>query len=59
MTFAAGWLPCAGPVLSSILILAATQGTEIVGGLLLLLYSIGLAIPIVLSAVAFTYFLAF
>ena len=59
MTFGAGWLPCSGPVLSSILILAAEQGTQLVGGLLLMVYSIGLAVPIVLSAVGLTYFLAF
>ncbi len=41
LAFAAGWTPCIGPVLSSILILASAQGTIYKGMLLLFLYSFG------------------
>jgi len=58
VTFAAGWVPCVGPILSSILIIASTSETRYYGGLLLLSYCIGLGLPIFLSAVAFNYFLA-
>jgi len=58
MTFAAGWVPCVGPILSSILIVASTSGTRLYGGLLLFSYCVGLGLPIFLSAVAFDYFLA-
>jgi cytochrome c-type biogenesis protein len=39
------WVPCAGPVLGSILVLAANQDTIARGGTLLLTYSLGLSIP--------------
>ena len=58
VTFAAAWVPCVGPILSSILIIASTSETRYYGGLLLLSYCIGLGLPIFLSAVAFNYFLA-
>jgi len=45
-----GWTPCIGPILGSILILASAQGTVYQGILLLLIYSIGLAIPFMLVA---------
>ncbi len=50
MAFAAGWSPCFGPVLGAILVYAG--GTETVGQgvLLLLIYSIGMAIPFILTA---------
>jgi cytochrome c-type biogenesis protein len=57
MTFAAAWVPCVGPILSSILIIASTSETRFYGGLLLLSYCIGLGLPIFFSAVAFDYFL--
>jgi len=57
MTFAAGWMPCVGPILSSILIIAATTGSRFYGGILLFAYCIGLGIPILISAIAFNYFL--
>jgi cytochrome c-type biogenesis protein len=59
MTFAAGWVPCVGPILSSILAIAATSGSRFFGGLLLFSYCLGLGIPILASATAFNYFLAF
>jgi cytochrome c-type biogenesis protein len=58
VTFAAGWVPCVGPILSSILIIASTSETRYYGGLLLFSYCIGLGLPIFASAVAFNYFLA-
>jgi cytochrome c-type biogenesis protein len=58
VTFAAGWVPCVGPILSSILIIASTSETRYYGGLLLFSYCLGLGLPIFLSAVAFNYFLA-
>jgi cytochrome c-type biogenesis protein len=59
ITFAAAWTPCIGPILSSILILAATKETALKGGLLLILYSLGLGIPFLFSAFAFSYFVTF
>lgn len=43
--FAAGWTPCIGPILGSILVLAGGQETMLKGGYLLFIYSLGLAIP--------------
>ena len=45
MAFAAGWTPCIGPILSSILIYASTFQTIEKGILLLFVYSLGLAVP--------------
>lgn len=50
IAFAAGWTPCIGPILSSILILASTQNTVYKGMLLLLVYSLGLGIPFFITA---------
>lgn len=54
MAFAAGWTPCIGPVLATILATAAATGTAAWGGILLAFYSLGLGIPFVLLAVGFT-----
>ncbi|SDY71204.1 cytochrome c-type biogenesis protein [Proteiniborus ethanoligenes] len=56
MAFAAGWTPCAGAVLGTILILAGSTGTVTTGVLLLLAYSIGLAIPFILTALLISKF---
>ncbi len=53
MAFAAGWTPCIGPILATILATAAATGTVAWGGILLVLYSIGLGIPFVLLALGF------
>lgn len=53
MTFAAGWSPCIGPILGSILTFAASAGTARAGMLLLLVYSAGFAVPLLLVAVAY------
>jgi cytochrome c-type biogenesis protein len=57
ITFGAGWTPCIGPILGSILTYAATQGQVSRGVALLGAYSLGLAIPFVIAAVAIEWFL--
>jgi cytochrome c-type biogenesis protein len=52
--FAFAWTPCVGPTLGSILTAASVQGTVTKGAILLLFYSAGLAVPFLLTAVAFT-----
>lgn len=52
MAFAAGWTPCVGPILSSILLYASSFQTINKGILLLLSYSLGLGVPFVLTAIA-------
>ena len=55
--FAFGWTPCIGPVLGSILALSATETSIITGVLLLSFYSLGLAIPFILSGYYMSKFL--
>lgn len=55
--FGAGWTPCIGPVLGGILTLAGTSDTIWSGMGLLAAYSVGLAIPFLLAALAFDRFL--
>ena len=55
--FAAGWTPCVGPILGSILFYAGTQGQVVRGIELLTFYSMGLALPFLLSAGMFNSFL--
>jgi len=50
LVFAIGWTPCVGPILSSILILASTQETVYKGMMLLSVYSFGLGIPLLITA---------
>jgi cytochrome c-type biogenesis protein len=52
--FAFAWTPCVGPTLGTILTAAAVQDTVDQGAILLLFYSAGLAVPFLLTAVAFT-----
>ncbi|HJV64665.1 MAG TPA: cytochrome c biogenesis protein CcdA [Geomonas sp.] len=56
VVFAAGWTPCIGPILATILAVAATEGR---GVWLLLTYSIGLGLPFFLAALAMHHFLVF
>lgn len=56
VVFAAGWTPCIGPILATILAVAATEGR---GVWLLLAYSMGLAIPFFLASLALHQFLVF
>ncbi len=50
MAFGAGWTPCIGPMLGSILIIAGTEATVTRGILLLSVYSAGLALPFILMS---------
>ncbi|MGH7326133.1 MAG: cytochrome c biogenesis CcdA family protein [Candidatus Rokuibacteriota bacterium] len=58
-TFAIGWTPCVGPILSAILTLASTTETVQWGVGLLVAYSAGLGVPFLLSALALGAFLRF
>jgi cytochrome c-type biogenesis protein len=56
LAFAVAWLPCTGPTLGAILTAASTEDTVGEGGVLLAFYALGLAVPFILSALAFTTF---
>lgn len=51
-TFSAGWTPCIGPVLASVLVLAGTTATAGQGALLLFSYAAGMAVPFLLLTVS-------
>ena len=51
-SFAAAWTPCVGPILASILLLAGSSGTLLQGVVLLIFFTLGLALPFVLAAMA-------
>jgi cytochrome c-type biogenesis protein len=57
--FAFGWTPCIGPILSAVLVLAAASNTIVRGILLLAVYSAGLAIPFLLTALGIGLFMKF
>jgi cytochrome c-type biogenesis protein len=57
--FAFGWTPCIGPILSAVLVLAAASETVARGVLLLAVYSAGLAVPFLLTALGLGEFLRF
>ncbi len=59
MTFAAGWTPCIGPILGTILLYASTQGSALYGLKLLAVYSLGLALPFFISSLAINSFLSY
>ena len=59
MAFGFGWTPCIGPILGSILALASTEETILKAIILLAFYSLGLAIPFVLSGYLMQRFLMF
>lgn len=50
-TFSFGWTPCIGPVLGAVLGISASGGQAAYGGLLMLIYSVGLAIPFLIISV--------
>lgn len=54
LAFAVAWLPCTGPTLGAVLTAASNETTVGEGGVLLAFYALGLAVPFVLSAVAFS-----
>ena len=57
--FAFGWTPCLGPILSGILAVASEQDTLVKGILLLSVYSLGLAVPFLLTSLLMERFLKF
>jgi cytochrome c-type biogenesis protein len=56
LAFAVAWLPCTGPTLGAILTAASTESTVGRGAVLLAFYALGLAVPFILSALAFSTF---
>jgi cytochrome c-type biogenesis protein len=54
LAFAVAWLPCTGPTLGAILTAAGTKNTVGQGAVLLAFYALGLAVPFLLSALAFS-----
>ncbi len=59
MAFGAGWTPCIGPMLGSILIVASNQETILKGVWLLAVYSAGLALPFILISIFINSMLSF
>jgi cytochrome c-type biogenesis protein len=59
VAFAAGWTPCVGPVLGSILLYASTTDSLFSGVVLLTFYSLGLGLPLFLTALGVDRFLAY
>jgi cytochrome c-type biogenesis protein len=57
--FAFGWSPCIGPILAAVLKFAAEQNTLAKGILLLAVYSLGLAVPFLITALAVDWFMHF
>lgn len=49
-SFGAGWSPCVGPIVGTVLLLTSTKGSVLTGGLLLGVFSVGLGIPFLLTA---------
>jgi cytochrome c-type biogenesis protein len=56
--FAAGWIPCSGPILSSILLYATAEASAAYGTKLLAVYSMGLGTPFLVFGLFFNYFLS-
>ncbi len=59
LAFAFGWTPCVGPILATVLALAADKGSLTTGVSMLAAYSFGLGVPFILAAVAIKPFLGF
>ncbi len=59
LAFAIGWTPCIGPILASILSVAASKDTALEGATLLGVYSLGLGVPFFLAGIAIGPFLTF
>lgn len=59
MAFGAGWSPCIGPMLGSILIVAGSQETVLKGVMLLAVYSAGMALPFILMSIFINSMLTF
>ena len=58
LAFAFGWTPCIGPILAGILAVAASQDTVWKGVQLLAVYSLGLGVPFLITALAINQFFA-
>jgi len=58
VAFGAGWTPCIGPILGSILLYASLEATMVHGTALLGTYALGLGIPFIVASVALNWFLA-
>jgi len=58
VAFGAGWTPCIGPILGTVLLYASLEQTMVQGTLLLGTYALGLGVPFVAAAAAFSWFLA-
>jgi cytochrome c-type biogenesis protein len=56
VAFAVAWLPCTGPTLTAIFVASSNQDTIGKGGVLLAFYALGLAVPFILCALAFSTF---
>ncbi|MFZ5631690.1 MAG: cytochrome c biogenesis CcdA family protein [Bacillota bacterium] len=52
MAFSAGWTPCIGPILASILLLAGQSASLLTGAYLLAMYALGMALPFIMAALA-------
>ena len=59
LAFAFGWTPCVGPILATVLAVAANEGSLGMGVRLLFFYSLGLGVPFILAAVAIGPFMRF
>ncbi len=59
MAFGAGWTPCVGPILGTILLYASVSQSVIIGISLLSVYSLGLAVPFFLTAMGTGFFLTY
>ena len=59
LAFAFGWTPCVGPILATVLAVAANEGSLGAGVRLLTAYSLGLGVPFILAAVAIGPFMGF
>lgn len=52
ITFSFGWTPCVGPVLGAVLVTSASAGQGFYGGLLMMVYALGLMVPFLVMAIA-------
>lgn len=53
VSFSAGWVPCVGPILASILFIASDAATTVAGAVLLAIFSLGLGLPFLITGAAF------